>query len=69
MCSTPTGTELLYSSYLGGKNKDQGCSIAVDPQGNVHVAGNTRSTDFPTTEGAFSQNNPGNWDVFVTVYQ
>lgn len=65
----PTGTELLYSSYLGGKNKDQGSSIAVDPRGNVHVVGNTRSTDFPITVDPFSQTNSGNWDIFVTVYQ
>jgi hypothetical protein len=65
----PTGTELLYSSFLGGKNKDQGCSVAVDPSGKVYIAGNTKSTDFPTTEDAFAQTNSGNFDIFVSAYK
>lgn len=47
---------LVYSTYLGGSNKygsDAGRAIAVDASGMVYVAGQTGSTDFPTTAGAF----------------
>ncbi len=44
-----SGTELLYSTYLGGSGLDRGVAIAVDFAGNAHVTGNTFSTDFPTS--------------------
>ncbi len=43
----PSGTELLYATYLGGTNSDYGNSIAVDEGGNVYVAGRTSSNNFP----------------------
>jgi hypothetical protein len=44
---------LVYSTYLGGSDFDYAYDVAVDPQGNVHVVGDTRSTDFPQV-GALS---------------
>jgi hypothetical protein len=39
--------------------------IALDPQGNIYVEGNTCSTDFPVTPGAYQTKNRGGYDVFV----
>lgn len=50
---SPTGNELIYSTYLGGSQDDFGDAIALDSSGNVYVAGATRSTNFPVTMGAY----------------
>lgn len=48
-----TGTELLYSTFLGGSNIEQPNDIKVDSQGNAYIAGATNGSDFPmtTTDG------------------
>ena len=61
----PTGTALVYSTYLGGSNEDYGAGIAVDASGNAFVAGYTNSTDFPV-QNALQSENAGGWDAFVT---
>ncbi|MEW6733830.1 MAG: SBBP repeat-containing protein [Acidobacteriota bacterium] len=61
---TPTGSELLYSSYLGGSNDESGSGIAVTPNGIVYVTGYTTSTNFPTAN-PFQSANAGNMDGFV----
>lgn len=43
----PTGTALVYSTYLGGSSYDQPFSIAVDAAGDAVVGGVTSSSDFP----------------------
>ncbi len=60
------GTQLVYSTYLGGTGDDAGNSIEVDGDGVVYVTGNTSSSDFPTTQGAFQVTSGGGWDAFVT---
>lgn len=49
---------LVYSTYLGGSGSlgDWGTGVAVDGAGNVYVAGDGTSSNFPTTANAFQQN-------------
>jgi hypothetical protein len=62
-----TGTALIYSTYLGGNGHDSDNSIAVDASGNAYVSGDTFSTDFPTTPGAFQTSfGTGSDHAFVT---
>jgi hypothetical protein len=42
------GSQLVYSTYLGGSGSDSGNAIAVDAAGNAYVTGFTASTNFPT---------------------
>lgn len=44
----PTGSTLLYSTYLGGNDLDIGFGIAVDSAGDIYVTGDTVSSNFPT---------------------
>src|SRR5207249_5625212 len=62
----PTGSTLLYSTYLGGSNFNDATGIAVDAAGNAYVTGSTLSIDFPTTTGAFQPTFGGDFDAFVT---
>lgn len=62
-----SGGNLDYSTFLGGSTYDCGVSIAVDLRGDVYVAGETTSPDFPTSPGAFDTTLSGFFrDVFVT---
>jgi hypothetical protein len=61
-----SGSGLLYSTYLGGSDVDSGYGIAVDSSGNAYIAGETASTDFPITAGAFQTAYAGGYrDAFV----
>jgi hypothetical protein len=65
----PTGSFLVFSTYLGGTQDDFGRGIALDPSGNIYVVGATFSTDFPTTSGSFEPSYMGGpYDAFVTKY-
>ena len=61
----PSGTGLIYATFLGGSGYDKGNAIAVDGSGHVYVVGETFSGDFPTTPGAYDRTYHGQSDVFV----
>jgi hypothetical protein len=62
---SPTGSELLYSTYLGGSEYEAGTSIAVDDNNQVHISGFTQSNNFPTVN-AVQPNYAGSGDIFIT---
>jgi len=62
----PTGTALIYSTYLGGSVSDIGTRIKVDEAGCAYLTGSTESDDFPVTAGAFQQVFGGYGDAFIT---
>ena len=60
-----TGSSLLWCTFLGGNNHDEGSALALDSSGNPIITGPTCSADFPTTTGTFDRSHNGEFDVFV----
>ena len=65
----PGGSALVYSTYFGGSDEDQGYGIAVDSLGNAYVTGYTASSNFPATEGAFQTSLAGGQNAFVAKFE
>ena len=79
-CATPDGTcnpafvsvlkrdgsQLEFSTFLGGSGSDLPVKISVDLHRNAYVAGSTSSVDFPTTRNAFQRTLSGQSDAFVS---
>jgi Abnormal spindle-like microcephaly-assoc'd, ASPM-SPD-2-Hydin/Beta-propeller repeat len=61
----PTGSVLLYSSYLGGTNTELAGGIAVDAAGSAYVTGQTCSQDFPLAN-PLQASSAGNCDAYVS---
>jgi hypothetical protein len=53
------GSDLVYSTYFGGSDEDQGNSIAIDSAGNAYIAGETNSDNLPD-KNAFQTNHGNN---------
>src|SRR5690606_22892231 len=47
-----TGSNLMWTTYLGGSGAENAGSIAVDMAGSVYITGSTHAIDFPVTTGA-----------------
>ncbi len=62
----PTGSSLVYSTYLGGSGGDAGVGVAVDPAGRAYVSGATTSADYPIA-GAYQPTYGGATDGFLTA--
>jgi uncharacterized repeat protein (TIGR01451 family) len=68
----PTGTVVLFSTYLGGSAQEndyntrvESSGVAVDSVGNVYLAGRTNSIDFPVSHALFGSYRGGDEDGFV----
>jgi hypothetical protein len=64
---SPSGSTLVYSTYLGGSHEDEGRAIAVDSSGNSYVTGKTFSINFPTANALQPTNAYGS-EAFVTKF-
>jgi hypothetical protein len=65
----PTGSTLIYSTYLGGSNFDFAFDVAVDASGSTYLTGYVISSDFPTTAGAYQPGfGGGAGDAYVTKF-
>lgn len=60
-----SGTQLAYSTFLGGAYSESAAGIVVDSSGGTYIVGSTASNDFPTTDGAFDTYYNGGGDAFV----
>ena len=64
----PSGSALVYSTFLGGSAGTLGTDIAVDGWGHAFVTGNTAASNFPTTTNGVQRTFGGVFDAFVTEF-
>jgi hypothetical protein len=58
---------LIWSTYLGGTERDSGQSLSLDSAGNIYIVGVTSSPDFPVTNDSMYPNFLGDqYDLFIT---
>lgn len=64
---SPAGGVIEAGTFFGGSGFDGAYALDTDPQGDLYVAGYTRSVDFPTTRGALeTRSRPG--DIFLARF-
>ena len=59
------GSTLLFSTFLGGSREEGQERLALDSDSNIYLAGQTRSSNFPTTN-AVQAVHGGDFDLFLT---
>ncbi|MGA2298888.1 MAG: SBBP repeat-containing protein, partial [FCB group bacterium] len=58
---------LIYSTYIGDDDEDEGHAIVADSGGNAYLTGYTGSLKYPVTAGAFQTTyGGGDYDCFIT---
>jgi thiamine transporter ThiT len=63
----PAGNALVFSTFVGGSGADSGNAVAVDQQGNIYIAGETASADFPVLS-ALQPRIGGGQDAFLAKF-
>jgi gliding motility-associated-like protein len=61
-----TGTQLLYSTYLGGSGDEWPHSLIVDANNELYILGSSTSSNYPTGSAAYDRSYNGNLDIIVT---
>lgn len=64
---TTTG-QLQWTTFYGGSNTEDVHGMATDTSGNIYLCGETYSTDFPVSAGAYQSYNAGQLDVFLLKF-
>lgn len=62
----PTGTQLLYATFLGGNRIENPHSLVANNLGELYIMGSTNSTNFPTTPTGYDTSHNGGYDIFVS---
>jgi len=60
---SPSGSSLLFSTFLGGNSNESNAALAVAADGSIYFAGTTQSTNVPV-KNAFQSTFGGGWDMF-----
>jgi hypothetical protein len=60
------GSQLLFSTYLGGSQNDRDSEVAVNVQGDIFIAGRTFSNDFPLLNPIQGVYGGGSGDAFLS---
>jgi len=59
------GSDLVYSTFVGGNEVEWGREIVIDIENNAYVTGETWSSDFPTTSGCSDDSFEGDTDGYL----
>ncbi len=62
---SPDLSTLLASTLIGGSSGETAKAIAMDGSGDIYITGATSSLDFPTTTGAYDDNETGTDHIFI----
>lgn len=64
----PTGTNLLFSTYLGGADNEQPQSIITDNNSNLIIYGRSYSNNYPVKSGCYDLTLNGGSDIIITKF-
>ncbi|WP_350292736.1 SBBP repeat-containing protein [uncultured Croceitalea sp.] len=59
--------KVIWSTFLGGSENEDGRGIALNEKGNIHIVGRTASKNFPVTDKAIQSKSAGGIDAFITT--
>ncbi|WBO84036.1 DUF7948 domain-containing protein [Hymenobacter yonginensis] len=65
---SPTGSQLLYATYLGGAGVDEVRALRTSATGDLYVLTQTSSSNFPVTAGCYDPSANGNVDLAITRF-